>query len=97
MATKKTEAEQKPVEKKQKPVEPQAVTEEEERVTILIPYVEGEDREVTVWVNDEVTKIKKGYQVKVKKNVAEVLEHSNQARMVAFENREKLKNQHQDW
>lgn len=90
MATKKTESEKIPVEKK-------TVTEDEERVTIMIPYVEGEDKEVTVWVNDEITKIKKGHQVRVKKNVAGVLEHSNQASMIAFENREKLKNQHQDW
>lgn len=90
MATKKTESEQKAVEKK-------PVAEDEERVTIMIPYVEGEDKEVTVWVNDEVTKIKKGYPVKVKKNVAEVIAHSNQAKMVAFENREQLKNQRQDW
>lgn len=90
MATKKTETEQ-------TEVMTNAVAEDDERVTIMIPYVEGEDKEVTVWVNDECTKIKKGYQVRVKKNVAEVLENSNQARMVAFENREKLKSQHQDW
>ena len=92
MAKKKTEAEQKSVETKQPVLE-----EVDERVTIMIPYIEGEDKEVTVWVNDECTKIKKGHQVKVKKNVAEVLEHSNQMMMVAMENREKLKNQHQDW
>ena len=87
MATKKTESENMPVE--------EAKT--EERVRIMIPYVEGEDPEVTVWVNDECTKIKKGYQVDVKPNVAEVLEHSNQAMIVAMENRQKLKNQRQDW
>lgn len=90
MATKKTttiEAEQKPVE----------VKEEDNRVTIMIPYIEGEDPEVTVWVNDEITKIKKGHQVKVKPAVAEVLENANQQMMVAMENRKKLKNQHQEW
>lgn len=86
MATKKTEEEIKSVE-----------TNDDERVTIMIPYVEGDDPEVTVWVNDEVTKIRKGYQVRVKKNVAEVLENSNQMAMVAMENRRKLKSQHQDW
>lgn len=87
--TKKTESEQttKAVEAK----------EEDNRVTIMIPYIDGEDPEVTVWVNDECTKIKKGYQVKVKPEVAEVLENSNQQMMVAMENRKKLKNQHQDW
>lgn len=84
MATKKDE-EKNPVEAK------------EERVRVFVPYIEGEDPEVTVWVNDEITKFKKGYQVEVPKNVAEVLENSNQLQMVAMENRKKLKNQHQDW
>lgn len=87
MATKKTESvEQKPV-----------TANEEEKVRVFVPYIEGEDPEVTVWVNDEITKFKKGYQVEVKKNVAEVLENSNQLQMVAMENRKKLKNQRQDW
>ena len=90
MAAKKTVTEE------QKPVE---VKEEakEERVRVFVPYIEGEDPEVTVWVNDEITKFKKGYQVEVPKNVAEVLENSNQLQMVAMENRKKLKNQRQDW
>lgn len=87
MATKKTESvEQNTVE-----------TKDEERVRIFVPYIEGEDPEVTVWVNDEITKFKKGYQVEVKPNVAEVLENANQLNMVAMENRKKLKNQRQDW
>jgi uncharacterized protein YegJ (DUF2314 family) len=90
MAAKKTVTEE------QKPVE---VKEEakEERVRVFVPYIEGEDPEVTVWVNDEITKFKKGYQVDVPKNVAEVLENSNQLQMVAMENRKKLKKQQQDW
>ena len=88
MATKATE-EQKPVEEKAEA--------KEERVRVFVPYIEGEDPEVTVWVNDEITKFKKGYQVEVPKNVAEVLENSNQLQMVAMENRRKLKNQRQDW
>ena len=88
MATKKTES----VEEKKT-----VAANEEERVRVFVPYIEGEDPEVTVWVNDEITKFKKGYQVEVKKNVAEVLENSNQLQMVAMENRKKLKNQRQDW
>ena len=88
MATKKTES----VEEKKT-----VAANEEERVRVFVPYIEGEDPEVTVWVNDEITKFKKGYQVEVKKNVAEVLENSNQLQMVAMENRKKLKNQKQDW
>lgn len=90
MATKKTEVEQKPVDVK-------AEADNEERVRIFVPFIEGEDPEVTVWVNDEITKFKKGYQVEVKRNVAEVLENANQLNMVAMENRKKLKNQRQDW
>lgn len=88
MATKKTES----VEEKKT-----VAANEEEKVRVFVPYIEGEDPEVTVWVNDEITKFKKGYQVEVKKNVAEVLENSNQLQMVAMENRKKLKNQRQDW
>lgn len=94
MATKKTVTEE------QKPEEVKAEAKEEakeERVRVFVPYIEGEDPEVTVWVNDEITKFKKGYQVEVPKNVAEVLENSNQLQMVAMENRKKLKNQRQDW
>ena len=96
MATKKTEKEQIPVVEAEA-VKAEAKPEEEERVRILVPYIEGEDPEVTVWVNDEITKFKKGYQVEVKRNVAEVLENANQLNMVAMENRKKLKNQRQDW
>lgn len=88
MATKKTE----PGEEKKI-----VAANEEEKVRVFVPFIEGEDPEVTVWVNDEITKFKKGYQVEVKKNVAEVLENSNQLQMVAMENRKKLKNQKQDW
>lgn len=90
MATKKTEVEQKSVDVKTE-------SDSEDRVRIFVPYIEGEDPEVTVWVNDEITKFKKGYQVEVKRNVAEVLENANQLNMVAMENRKKLKNQRQDW
>lgn len=96
MATKKTEVEARPVEAVEAmPVE--AKEEQDNRVMIMIPYIEGEDPEVTVWVNDKVTKIRKGHQVKVTPEVAEVLQNSNQQMMVAMENRRKLKNQHQDW
>ena len=90
MATKKTVTEE------QKPEEVKAEA-KEKMVSVFVPYIEGEDPEVTVWVNDEITKFKKGYQVEVPKNVAEVLENSNQLQLVAMENRKKLKNQRQDW
>ena len=89
MATKKTESEVAETKAKAK-------AEEEERVTVLIPYVEGEDPEVTVWVNDHITQIKKGRQVKVTKAVASVLENSNLSMMTAYDNQQKLKNQRTD-
>ena len=93
MATKKTESEVAETKAKAK-VEK---AEEEERVTVMIPFIEGEDPEVTVWVNDHITQIKKGRQVKVTKAVASVLENSNLSMMTAYDNQQKLKNQHQEW
>ena len=89
MATKKTESEVAETKAKAK-VEK---AEEEERVTVMIPFVEGEDPEVTVWVNDHITQIKKGRQVRVTKAVASVLENSNLSMMTALDNQQKLKNQ----
>ena len=93
MATKKTESEVAETKAKAK-VE---TAEEEDRVTVMIPFIEGEDPEVTVWVNDHITQIKKGRQVKVTKAVATVLENSNLSMMTAYDNQQKLKNQRQDW
>ena len=100
MATKKTDAKAKEDIKVDVQVNGTEVAEPEkddDRVTIMIPYIEGESPEVTVWVNDEITQIKRGHQVRVKRNVAEVLENSYQMTLVAMENKKQLKNQHQDW
>lgn len=98
MATKKTESEQTVVEAvKAEPEQKAAKKKDEERVMVMIPFVEGQDPEVTVIINGEITKIKKGHQVKVTRQVASVLENANQQMMVAAENRQKLKSQHQDW
>lgn len=89
MATKKPETEV---------AEPKAKAKEkdDERVSIMIPFIEGQDPEVTVIINGHITKIKKGHQVKVTRAVASVLENSNQQMMVAYENQQKLKNQSMD-
>ena len=63
-------------------------------IGFVIPFIEGQDPEVTVIINGHITKIKKGHQVKVTKAVASVLENSNQQMMVAYENQQKLKNQY---
>ena len=90
MATKKSEAEKVKVKEDVK-------TEEQELVNVMIPYVEGQDPEVTVGINGVYTKIKKGRPVKVPRNVAEVLAQSDQMTMVALETQEKFKSQREDW
>lgn len=66
------------------------------KVAIMLPYIEGEDREVTVGVNGVYTKIRKGVVVRVSPEVAEVLENSNQQMMRALDNQEKFKMQRTD-
>lgn len=87
MATKKTESE---VLKEVKPTG-------EKTVKVFVPFVEGEDPEVTIWCNDENLKFKKGYTVEIPERFAEVLENANQQAIVARENKKQFKNQHQDW
>ena len=68
----------------------------EEKVMVMIPYIEGQDPEVTVIINGHITKIRKGKQVAVSRQVASVLENSNEQMMVAWENQQALKYQKQD-
>ena len=81
--------------KKTNETEAKAV-EKEDLVSVLVPYIEGQDPEVTVIINGQVTKFKKGVTVKVKPNVAEVLENSNQQMMAAFANQKKFEKQVMD-
>ena len=74
-------------------IEVKAETEEEELVSVMVPYIEGQDPEVTVIINGYVTKFRKGVPVKVKRNVAEVLANSNQQMMAAYENQKKFEKQ----
>lgn len=71
----------------------QTTAPEDDRVLIMIPYVDGEEPEVTVGINGVFTKIQKGKQVKVTKDVAEVLQHSYEQTMIAIETRKRLKEQ----
>ena len=71
-------------------------SDKEEKVMVMIPFIEGQDPEVTVIINGEITKIKKGVQVAVTRQVASVLENSNEQMMVAWENQQALKYQKQD-
>ena len=86
MATKKTDN----VETKEAPKT------EEERVLIMIPYIEGDDPEVTVGINGKFTKIQKGTQVYVSKDVAEVIMNSNKQAMLAREQAKKFESQRTD-
>ena len=83
MATKK-ESEKKAVEN---------TAEDDGRVAVMVPYIEGQDPEVTVIVNYEVTKFKKGRVVRVKPEVAEALSNSNQQMMSVVENQKKFEKQ----
>ena len=68
----------------------------EDKVLIMIPYVEGQGKEITVGVNGVFTKIKKGVMVEVSRPVAEVIMNSQQQAMVAEANQERMKMQVQD-
>lgn len=71
----------------------EAKAEKKETVKVMVPYIEGEDPEVTVCINGEYTKFKKGVTVDIPVKVAKVLENSNQAMMTAHENQQKFKKQ----
>ena len=81
-------------------VEPEVVEtvaeKKEDKVLIMIPYVEGQGSELTVGVNGVFTKIKKGVMVEVPRPVAEVIMNSQQQAMVAEANQERMKMQVQD-
>jgi len=68
----------------------------EDKVMIMVPYVEGQGTELTVGVNGVFTKIKKGVMVEVPRPVAEVIMNSQQQAMVAEANQERMKMQVQD-
>lgn len=69
---------------------------EQNLVSILVPYIEGEDPEVTVIINGEITKFRKGVTVRVKPAVAQVLENANKQMMSAVANQKKFEKQVMD-
>lgn len=69
---------------------------DEERVLYQSPFIEGEDPEETVIVNYEVTKFRKGTQVKIKKSVAKVLDNASKQNMAAVANQKKFEKQVMD-
>lgn len=68
----------------------------DDKVKIMIPYIEGQGKEQTVGVNGTFYKIRKGVYVEVPKAVAEVIMNSQQQAIVAEANQERLKMQVQD-
>lgn len=93
MAKKKEDHIEEVAEVKAEEVKAEPKAEEEELVTVMIPLIPGEDPVETVIINGYITQIKKGEQVKVKPNVAEVLANKYQQQKLAQENREKFKEQ----
>ena len=68
----------------------------EELIAVMVPYIEGEDPEVSVTINYKTTKFKKGTVVYVKPEVAKVIANSNKQMQVALKNQAKYKMQVQD-
>ena len=92
MATNKTVTEE------QKPVTEEVKAEAKEKmVSVFVPYIEGEDPEVTLYCNDDNLKFKKGYSVEIPARFAQILQNSSQSAITTMENKKKLKNQRQDW
>ena len=67
-----------------------------ETVKIMVPYIEGDEREETVIINGHITKFKKGVTVDIPIKVAKVLENSNQQMMSALDNQARFKKQVMD-
>ena len=76
-----------------KKAKPKAEPKKDDKITIMLPYIEGEPPEVTVGINGVFTKIRRGVVVEVSPAVAKVLEKSNKAMMEAVANRKKFKEQ----
>ena len=68
----------------------------ENLVPVMIPYIEGQDPEATIIINERVTKVRKGVEVMVKPNVAAVIKRSNKQAMISRANQEKLQSTRTD-
>ena len=76
--------------------ERRAEEERNRKVTVMIPWIEGQDPEETVIINGHTTKIRKGEEVEVSPDVAEILSNSNKQALIAAKNRQQMKQQVQD-
>lgn len=71
----------------------ETVQKDEQRVRIMIPYVEGESEYEVVGINGVLHQIQKGEEVEVTRAVAQVLSNSNKQIKQAQENRRRFKKQ----
>ena len=85
-----------PVEEPKAPTKAKA-SKREEKVKIMVPYIEGEEPEITVGINGKFTKIRRGVEVEVPWYVAELLKNSNRQMMAALDQQKKFENQEFDW
>lgn len=69
----------------------------DEKVTIMVPLIDGEEQEITVGINGKFTKIRRGVEVEVPVNVANVIKRSNYQMMAALKKQKKFENQEFEW
>lgn len=69
--------------------EPETKKEEEEMVTIIIPQIPGEAKEMTFGINGVFTKVRKGRLVKVPRPIAKLWENSQRQQQTAEETQDK--------
>jgi len=65
----------------------------EDRVKVMIPFIEGDDPELTVGVNGKFYKIIKGEEVEVPRAVASILSNSYKQEKAAMQNRKRFQHQ----
>ena len=68
--------------------EPEKKKEEEEMVTIIIPQIPGEAKEMTFGINGVFTKVRKGRLVKVPRPIAKLWENAQRQQQAAEETQE---------
>lgn len=66
-------------------------TKKKETVTVYLPFIEGEEDEITVGVNGKMWKVKRGEEVEVPKCVAVVIRNSNLQAKLAKEYSDSVK------
>lgn len=68
-----------------------ATKKKDESVTVYLPFIEGEEDEITVGVNGKMWKVKRGEEVEVPRCVAVVIRNSNLQSKLAKEYSDSVK------